>query len=211
MTIFEDVEKENKIKNFKNMILSLIYLKQLKYLFKRNNKRSKTINVNLKHKCSLIYKYKLIPPLFNVDKNIFSFRNIKNTPVKDNDNNLPPIFKANLPKLKNELFTAKSKNPLRFMSQDLKPIKLFIRENKNYNICKYKYNASLIKRKNKINSLRNSSIKMHSSNLEQNSSLNSLNKYNSSSVEKNMKNNKDKEKIKYRRYSSNKLNIKKIL
>jgi serine/threonine protein kinase len=44
LTVFEDFEKENKIKNFKNMMLTLIYLKQLKYLFKRNMKRAKTIN-----------------------------------------------------------------------------------------------------------------------------------------------------------------------
>ena len=141
LTIFEDFEKADKIKNFKNMMLSLIYLKQLKYLFKRNNKRSKTINVSLKPKCSLIYKYKLIPPIFNVEKNIFSFRSIKYTPIKDNDTNLPPIFKANLPKLKNELYTAKSKNPLSFMSQDIKPIKLFIKENKINNISRYNYNV----------------------------------------------------------------------
>lgn len=214
LTIFEDFEKADKIKNFKNMMLSLIYLKQLKYLFKRNNKRSKTINVSLKPKCSLIYKYKLIPPIFNVEKNIFSFRSIKYTPIKDNDTNLPPIFKANLPKLKNELYTAKSKNPLSFMSQDIKPIKLFIKENKINNISRYNYNVSLIKKKKKINSLRNSSIKIHSiynsSNLEQNS-LNSINRYNSSLIEKSVKNNKDKEKNIYRLHSSNKLNIKKIL
>ena len=211
LTIFEDVEKENKIKNFKNMILSVIFLKQLKYLFRRNNERSKTINVSLKPKCSLIYKYKLIPPVFNFNKNIFTFRNIKYTPIKDNDNNLPPIFKSNLPKPKNELFTAKSKNPLRFMSQDLKPIKLFIKENKNNdNISKYKHNASLIKRKNIIKSLKGSNIKIHSFNLEHNS-LNSINKNNSSLFEKNMKIYKDKEKNKYRLYSSNKLNLKKVL
>ena len=213
LTIFEDVEKEDKIKNFKNMMLTLIYLKQLKYLFKRNNKRAKTINVSLKPKYSF-YKYKLMPPIFNVDKNIFSFRSIKFTPSKDNDTNLPPIFKSNLQKLKNELFTAKIKNPLSFMSQDLKPIKLFIKENKNYNISRYKYNASLINRKNKINSLRNSSIKINSinngSNLEQNS-LNSINRYNSSLIEGGVKNYKDKEKNKYRLYSSKKLNLKKIL
>ena len=214
LTIFEDFEKADKIKNFKNMMLSLIYLKQLKYLFKRNNKRSKTINVSLKPKCSLIYKYKLIPPIFNVEKNIFSFRSIKYTPIKDNDTNLPPIFKANLPKLKNELYTAKSKNPLSFMSQDIKPIKLFIKENKINNISRYNYNVSLIKKKKTINSLRNSSIKIHSiynsSNLEQNS-LNSINRYNSSLIEKSGKNYKDKEKNIYRLHSSNKLNIKKIL
>jgi serine/threonine protein kinase len=214
LTIFEDVEKEDKIKNFKNMMLTLIYLKQLKYLFKRNNKRAKTINVSLKPKYSF-YKYKLMPPIFNVDKNIFSFRSIKFTPSKDNDTNLPPIFKSNLQKLKNELFTAKIKNPLSFMSQDLKPIKLFIKENKNYNISRYKYNASLINRKNKINSLRNSSIKINisinnGSNLEQNS-LNSINRYNSSLIEGGVKNYKDKEKNKYRLYSSKKLNLKKIL
>ena len=214
LTIFEDFEKADKIKNFKNMMLSLIYLKQLKYLFKRNYKRSKTINVSLKPKCSLIYKYKLIPPIFNVEKNIFSFRSIKYTPIKDNDTNLPPIFKANLPKLKNELYTAKSKNPLSFMSQDIKPIKLFIKENKINNISRYNYNVSLIKKKKKKNTLRNSSIKIHSiynsSNLEQNS-LNSINRYNSSLIEKSVKNNKDKEKNIYRLHSSNKLNIKKIL
>ena len=214
LTIFEDFEKADKIKNFKNMMLSLIYLKQLKYLFKRNNKRSKTINVSLKPKCSLIYKYKLIPPIFNVEKNIFSFRSIKYTPIKDNDTNLPPIFKANLPKLKNELYTAKSKNPLSFMSQDIKPIKLFIKENKINNISRYNYNVSLIKKKKKINNLRNSSIKIHSiynsSKLEQNS-LNSINRYNSSLIEKSVKNNKDKEKNIYRLHSSNKLNFKKIL
>ena len=208
LTVFEDFEKENKIKNFKNMLLSLIYLKQLKYLFKRNMKRANTINV--KPKCSLIYKYKLIPPVFNVDKNLLSFRSIKYTPIKENDTNLPPIFKPLIPKLNNELFTAKTKNPLKFLSQNLKPVKLFFKQTKNYNINKFKYNASLIKKKNKINNLRNSNIKIHSLNNGSSLEQNILNKYNSF-IEKNTKYLKDNEKNRYSLYSSSKINLKKIL
>ena len=208
LTVFEDFEKENKIKNFKNMLLSLIYLKQLKYLFKRNMKRANTINV--KPKCSLIYKYKLIPPVFNVDKNLLSFRSIKYTPIKENDTNLPPIFKPLIPKLNNELFTAKTKNPLKFLSQNLKPVKLFFKQTKNYNINKFKYNASLIKKKNKINNLRNSNIKIHSLNNGSSLEQNILNKYNSF-IEKNTKYFKDNEKNRYSLYSSSKINLKKIL
>ena len=101
-------------------------------------------------------------------------------------------------------------NPLKFLSQNLKPVKLFFKQTKNYNINKFKYNASLIKKKNKINNLRNSNIKIHSLNNGSSLEQNILNKYNSF-IEKNTKYFKDNEKNRYSLYSSSKINLKKIL
>jgi hypothetical protein len=201
LTIIENYEKESKIKNFKNMMLSFIYLKQLKYLFKKiNRSRSKTI----KAKSRLLYKYKLISPIFNLDKNIFNINNIKENSIKENETNLPPILKPLLPNLKNKIFTAKSNKLLNILNKDLKPINLFNKENKNNNINKFKYNGEFIKKKNRTNRLNNSSIKIH--NLKNDCCLeqNSFNK-NSSFIEKNLKYYNDKENNKYRIYSSKKL------
>ena len=200
LTIIENYEKESKIKNFKNMMLSFIYLKQLKYLFKKiNRSRSKTI----KAKSRLLYKYKLMSPIFNLDKNIFNINNIKENSIKENETNLPPILKPLLPNLKNKIFTAKSNKLLNILNKDLKPINLFNKENKNNNINKLKYNGEFIKKKNRTYRLNNSSIKIH--NLKNDCCLeqNSFNK-NSSFIEKNLKYYNDKENNKYRIYSSKK-------
>ena len=206
LTIFEDVEKEIKIKNFKNMLLSLICLRQMKKFYRKNYKNNSSRMI--KTKCSLLYKYKLMSPIINLDKHFYNFNNIKLDISKENKNNLPPILKALSPRLNNKLYTAKSVKAINIFKPEIKPRNLFIKREKNQNINKMKYKLGLVKQNSLTNRPRNLSLKNNNNIINLNNDLNidqnSLNKFHDSIVQ-NMNHFKEKEK-KFRLYSSNRIN-----
>ena len=210
LTVFEDVERENKIKNFKNMLASFICLRQLKMFFRKNNK-NKTCRTN-KTKCSLLYKYKLMSPILNLDKQIFNFNNIKDNikpkeeATKEGTTNLPSIFHSLSPRAraKNKLFSAKYLKSINIAKPEIKPRNLFNKGEKNNNINKFKLHLDKLKQKNFLYKRKNSCVKSLSLNYDLNLKQNSSNKFDAS-FDKNKKYLKEKVK-KFRLYSSIKIN-----
>ena len=210
LTVFEDVERENKIKNFKNMLASFICLRQLKMFFRKNNK-NKTCRTN-KTKCSLLYKYKLMSPILNLDKQIFNFNNIKDNikpkeeATKEGTTNLPSIFHSLSPRAraKNKLFSAKYLKSINIAKPEIKPRNLFNKGEKNNNINKFRLHLDKLKQKNFIYKRKNSCVKSLSLNYDLNLEQNSSNKFDAS-FDKNKKYLKEKVK-KFRLYSSIKIN-----
>ena len=209
LTVFEDVERENKIKNFKNMLVSFICLRQLKMFFKKSNaiKTCRTI----KTKCSLLYKYKLMSPILNLDKQIFNFNNINNgineEPSKDATTNLPPILNSLSPRAraKQKLYTPKSSKCINLFNPEIKPKNLFYKGDKINNINNFRFHLGMLKQKHFISRKKNSSIKRSSFNNDLDQEKNSLNKFDVS-LDKNIKYLKEKEKEKrFRLYSSNRI------
>ena len=210
LTVFEDVERENKIKNFKNMLASFICLRQLKMFFRKNNK-NKTCRTD-KTKCSLLYKYKLMSPILNLDKQIFNFNNIKDNikskeeATKEGITNLPSIFHSLSPRAraKNKLFSAKYLKSINIAKPEIKPRNLFNKGEKNNNINKFRLHLDKLKQKNFIYKRKNSCVKSLSLNYDLNLKQNSSNKFDAS-FDKNKKYLKEKVK-KFRLYSSIKIN-----
>ena len=210
LTVFEDVERENKIKNFKNMLASFICLRQLKMFFRKNNK-NKTCRTN-KTKCSLLYKYKLMSPILNLDKQIFNFNNIKDNIIpkeeatKEGTTNLPSIFHSLSPRAraKNKLFSAKYLKSINIAKPEIKPRNLFNKGEKNNNINKFRLHLDKLKQKNFLYKRKNSCVKSLSLNYDLNLEQNSSNKFDVS-FDKNKKYLKEKVK-KFRLYSSIKIN-----
>ena len=210
LTVFEDVERENKIKNFKNMLASFICLRQLKMFFRKNNK-NKTCRTT-KTKCSLLYKYKLMSPILNLDKQIFNFNNIKDNikpkeeATKEGTTNLPSIFHSLSPRAraKNKLFSAKYLKSINIAKPEIKPRNLFNKGEKNNNINKFRLHLDKLKQKNFIYKRKNSCVKSLSLNYDLNLKQNSSNKFDAS-FDKNKKYLKEKVK-KFRLYSSIKIN-----
>ena len=210
LTVFEDVERENKIKNFKNMLASFICLRQLKMFFRKNNK-NKTCRTD-KTKCSLLYKYQLMSPILNLDKQIFNFNNIKDNikpkeeATKEGTTNLPSIFHSLSPRAraKNKLFSAKYLKSINIAKPEIKPRNLFNKGEKNNNINKFRLHLDKLKQKNFIYKRKNSCVKSLSLNYDLNLEKNSSNKFDAS-FDKNKKYLKEKVK-KFRLYSSIKIN-----
>ena len=210
LTVFEDVERENKIKNFKNMLASFICLRQLKMFFRKNNK-NKTCRTT-KTKCSLLYKYKLMSPILNLDKQIFNFNNIKDNikpkeeATKEGTTNLPSIFHSLSPRAraKNKLFSAKYLKSINIAKPEIKPRNLFNKGEKNNNINKFRLHLDKLKQKNFLYKRKNSCVKSLSLNYDLNLEQNSSNKFDAS-FDKNKKYLKEKVK-KFRLYSSIKIN-----
>ena len=210
LTVFEDVERENKIKNFKNMLASFICLRQLKMFFRKNNK-NKTCRTT-KTKCSLLYKYKLMSPILNLDKQIFNFNKIKDNikpkeeATKEGTTNLPSIFHSLSPRAraKNKLFSAKYLKSINIAKPEIKPRNLFNKGEKNNNINKFRLHLDKLKQKNFLYKRKNSCVKSLSLNYDLNLKQNSSNKFDAS-FDKNKKYLKEKVK-KFRLYSSIKIN-----
>ena len=138
LTIIEDIEKEDKIKNFKIMLISFIFLKQMKNKYKMHEtldfiKKCKTVN----HKnCMMNYK---IPNL-----KIAKFRNDFNVKEESTFNiNLPiiqiPLSKHNYLNKMNSVKSMKNNNCFKY----IKPNNLFVE--KINELKKKKYNLKLIK------------------------------------------------------------------
>ena len=215
LTVIEDIEKENKIKSFKNMLSSIICLKQMKIFFRKKykNKTSEAI----KTKSSLIYKYKLMSPIVKMNKEFIHFSSQKEIKKigeefsTDNIINLPLIKNSLSPKVQaqNNLPNQKSIKNINFLNHHIKPQNLFSQWKKDTNLNKLKYQLNLSKPKVIKNRRRFESfdkcIIYDDVNLEKS---NSINKYNFPS-NKNINYLKNGPK-KFRLYSSIKINFRNI-
>jgi len=212
LTVIEDIEKENKIKAFKNMLSSIICLKQMKIFFRKKYK-NKTLGA-IKTKSSLIYKYKLMSPIVKMNKEFIHFisqKEIKKIGEEfstDNIINLPLIKNSLSPKAQalNNLTNQKSIKNINFLNHHIKPQNLFSQWKKDTNLNKLKYQLNLSKPKVIKNRRRFESfdkcIIYDDVNLEKS---NSINKYNFPS-NKNINYLKNGPK-KFRLYSSIKINF----
>ena len=212
LTVIEDIEKENKIKAFKNMLSSIICLKQMKIFFRKKYK-NKTLGA-IKTKSSLIYKYKLMSPIVKMNKEFIHFSSQKEIKKigeqfsTDNIINLPLIKNSLSPKVQaqNNLTNQKSIKNINFLNHHIKPQNLFIQWKKDTNLNKLKYQLNLSKPKVIKNRRRFESfdkcIIYDDVNLEKS---NSINKYNFPS-NKNINYLKNGPK-KFRLYSSIKINF----
>ena len=212
LTVIEDIEKENKIKSFKNMLSSIICLKQMKIFFRKKYK-NKTLEA-IKTKSSLIYKYKLMSPIVKMNKEFIHFSSQKEIKKigeefsTDNIINLPLIKNSLSPKVQaqNNLTNQKSIKNINFLNHHIKPQNLFSQWKKDTNLNKLKYQLNLSKPKVIKNRRRFESfdkcIIYDDVNLEKS---NSINKYNFPS-NKNINYLKNGPK-KFRLYSSIKINF----
>ena len=164
LTVMEDLEKQDKIKNFKNMLISFIYLKQLKNVCKMHEKKTikkcKTLNKDYNINIHSEHNNQLNTPLLNLNKYNDFFKNIKeesnvvpNLPLLQKPSSIDTINKKNS--------ASKSKRDISFFRTKIKPNDLFnINENKNKlkkikcNIKYYK-NIETIKSQHNISFQRN--------------------------------------------------------
>ena len=152
LTAIEDIEKEQKIKNFKNMLISMVFLKESKKYFKNYFGRRKRIK-NLKNKGNKNYTIncdsnnKIITPLLKIDK-INSYSNSVQKAESNLEHNNLPILNKYIPKdIINKIYTFKSIKNIRTFKPNIniKPTKLFIVDEKRNNIKKVKYKLGFTK------------------------------------------------------------------
>ena len=139
LTVIEDIEKEDKIKNFKNMLISFTFLKQFKRNLKKKYKNAQNI-IAINHKNS---ESKLNTPKLKNDKYSNYYNNIKE---EENLDNILPILQNPLSrKIINKLYSAKPSKSINYLKQ-IKPNNLFSIEEKR---------KTLIKLNNLIKEVRN--------------------------------------------------------
>ena len=161
LTLMEDIEKQATIKNFNNMLLSLIYLKQFKNFYKikekkKTIKKSKTLIKNYNININSENNYKLNTPLLSKYNNFF-----KNIKVESNLVPNLPLLQKPLSKdtINKKYCSSKSKRDISFFKK-IKPNDLFHiyeKKNKLKKICNIKYikNNELIKSQQNISFQRN--------------------------------------------------------
>ena len=156
LTVIEDIEKEDKIKNFKNMLVTFVFLKQLKKSFKKHEKiksikSSKTINKK---------KY-ILNNDYNININTHNNNNKLNTPflkldkynyypsyLKEESNagqNLPILQKPLSREIINKMYSSKSTKSISCFRQKIKPNNLFTVDEKKNKLQKIKCNKRYIK------------------------------------------------------------------
>ena len=130
LTVIEDIEKEDKIKNFKNMLISFTFLRQFKKNLKKKFKNAQNIILIKNKNC----ESKLNTPILRNDK----YRNYYNN-IKEEENlaNILPILQNPLSrKIMNKLYSAKSSKSINYLKQ-IKPNNLFsVEEKRNTSIKK---------------------------------------------------------------------------
>ena len=142
LTAIEDIEKEDKIKNFKNMLISFVFLRQFKKNLKKKFKNARNI-ISIKNKN---YESKLNTPIYKNDK----YRNYYNN-IKEGENldNILPILQNHLSrKIMNKLYSAKSSKSINYLKQ-IKPNNLFSIEEKRKSLIKINNNLKKEVRNNK--------------------------------------------------------------
>jgi serine/threonine protein kinase len=131
LTVIEDIEKENKIKNFKNMLMSFIFLKQFEKLFPKRIIKFKKIFENRKS-TFINNDFKLNSPIVKLNKfNIF-YNNI-NKETSKHINNLPLIQRPLSREILNKMHTSKSTKDINDAKINIRSKNLFsIEERKNH-------------------------------------------------------------------------------
>ena len=143
LTIIEDAEKDAKIQNFKNMLVSFMMLRQLKILFKRRKRThrtfSQTLNIN---KRFIKNDYYLGKTQTSLDKRK-NYSNFFTTLKNDNKNfqYFPKLCNTAHKLNQKKIYTVKSSKNINSMIQEIKPNKLFPLDER------YKLNKIIMSRK----------------------------------------------------------------
>ena len=179
LTVIEDIEKEDKIKNFKNILLSFIFLKQFKKSFKRHE-RIKNIKSSKMAKFRNIiinnnYINKFNSPLSKIDKYSNYYSDIKEE--SNFDKNLPIIKNPLSRVIINKIYSFNISKSVSSFIQKIKPNNLFNMEEKKKKLNKIKNNFRYIKEIEKNKSQKNIFIQRNIKNSRDISKeYNSLNK-----------------------------------
>ena len=179
LTVIEDIEKEDKIKNFKNILLSFIFLKQFKKSFKRHE-RIKNIKSSKMAKFRNIiinnnYINKFNSPLSKIDKYSNYYSDIKEE--SNFDKNLPIIKNPLSRVIINKIYSFNISKSVSSFIQKIKPNNLFNMEEKKKKLNKIKNNFRYIKEIEKNKSQKNIFIQRNIKNSRDFSKeYNSLNK-----------------------------------
>ena len=168
LTIIEDIEKEDKIKNFKNMLVSFIFLKQFKSNFKKykNNEKIKSTKSNkainkiryiLNNDYSNInnnihiHNNKLKSPLFKLDKHNYNYYISSKKEESNAKQNLPVLKNPLSREIINKMYSFKSTKSISCFREKIKPNDLFSvgeKKNKLQKIkCKKRYIKDIDKNK----------------------------------------------------------------
>jgi len=129
LTVIEDIEKENKIKNFKNMLMSFIFIKQFEKLYPKNKiKKNKFKKIIENRKSTFINNdFKLNSPLIKLNKFSIFYNNINKENSK-HINNLPHIKRPLSREILNKMYTSKSTKDINDFKNNINPQNLFIIE-----------------------------------------------------------------------------------
>jgi serine/threonine protein kinase len=133
LTVIEDIEKENKIKNFKNMLMSFIFLKQFEKYYPKKFKKNKYKKIIENKKSTFINnEFKLNYPLIKLNK-----FNIFNKEISKNINNLPLIKRPFSKEILNKIYTSKSTKDINDFKININSNDLFIIEERKNQLKKF--------------------------------------------------------------------------
>ena len=138
LTIIEDIEKENKIKNFKNMLISFIFIKQFEKLFPKNKIKKNNHNKIIENRKLMFINndFKLNSPLIKLNK--FSiFYNNNNKENSKHINNLPLIKRPLSREILNKMFISKSTKDINDFKNNINLQNLFIIEERKNQLKKF--------------------------------------------------------------------------
>ena len=124
LTVIEDLQKEEKIKNFKEMLLSMVFLKQFKKILNIKVIEIENENLNINESC--LVKRKLNIKKGNIDFDLYPspYNNLNSIPKRQNSNSIRVLPLLTRPKSKNDRnnkgiiklksFNTDKKNSIRF-------------------------------------------------------------------------------------------------
>ena len=138
LTVIEDIEKENKIKNFKNMLISFIFIKQFEKLFPKNKIKKNNHNKMIENRKLMFINndFKLNSPLIKLNK--FSiFYNNNNKENSKHINNLPLIKRPLSREILNKMFISKSTKDINDFKNNINLQNLFIIEERKNQLKKF--------------------------------------------------------------------------
>ena len=138
LTVIEDIEKENKIKNFKNMLISFIFIKQFEKLFPKNKIKKNNYNKIIENRKLMFINndFKLNSPLIKLNK--FSiFYNNNNKENSKHINNLPLIKRPLSREILNKMFISKSTKDINDFKNNINLQNLFIIEERKNQLKKF--------------------------------------------------------------------------
>ena len=138
LTVIEDIEKENKIKNFKNMLISFIFIKQFEKLFPKNKIKKNNHNKIIENRKLMFISndFKLNSPLIKLNK--FSiFYNNNNKENSKHINNLPLIKRPLSREILNKMFISKSTKDINDFKNNINLQNLFIIEERKNQLKKF--------------------------------------------------------------------------
>ena len=177
LTVIEDIEKENKIKNFKNMLISFIFIKQFEKLFPKNKIKKNNYNKIIENRKLMFINndFKLNSPLIKLNK--FSiFYNNNNKENSKHINNLPLIKRPLSREILNKMFISKSTKDINDFKNNINLQNLFIIEERKNQLKKF--HLKNIKDRTRNNSQKEIFVKGNIKNsidiLKENNSLNKI-------------------------------------